>query len=88
MAGIGANTALRDADLLAARLATHELVPAVHGYERQMLDYGFAAVRASLRNARMAASGNRLARGAFRGVLRVADAVPPIKRRMFAGLGE
>jgi salicylate hydroxylase len=88
MAGIGANTALRDADLLAARLAALDLVPAVHGYERQMLDYGFAAVRASLRNARLAASGNRLARGAFRGVLRLANAVPPVKRKMFAGLGE
>ena len=53
-----------------------------------MLDYGFAAVRRSLRNARQAASANRLARGAFRTVLRVAGAVPAVGRRMFATLGE
>jgi salicylate hydroxylase len=93
MAGIGANTALRDADLLAAQLVAVrdgrlDLTPAVHEYERRMLDYGFAAVKQSLRNARLAASGNLLARGAFRGVLRVASAVPAVKRRMFADIGE
>jgi 2-polyprenyl-6-methoxyphenol hydroxylase-like FAD-dependent oxidoreductase len=88
MAGIGANTALRDADLLSSELAKGgALLPAVHGYERQMLDYGFAAVKASLRNARQAGSANPVARGAFRTVLRVAEAVPAIKRRMFADLG-
>ena len=90
MAGIGANTALRDADLVRRMLiavrdgATPQPV-AVADYERQMLDYGFAAVAASLRNARAAASGNRAARHAFRTVLRVADGVPALKRRMFAG---
>jgi 2-polyprenyl-6-methoxyphenol hydroxylase-like FAD-dependent oxidoreductase len=88
MAGIGANTALRDADLLSSRLAEGgALLPAVHGYERQMLDYGFAAVKQSLRNARQAGSANPVARTAFRGVLRLAEAVPAIKRRMFADLG-
>ncbi len=90
MAGIGANTALRDADLLRRRLITVRdgEAPqdvAVAGYERQMLGYGFAAVATSLRNARAAASGNRAARLAFRTVLRVADGVPALKRRMFAG---
>lgn len=93
MAGIGANTALRDADLLARQLVEVRdgrlgLVPAVHEYERRMLDYGFAAVKQSLRNAKQAASGNRFARGAFRTVLRVANAVPPLKRKMFGDLGE
>jgi 2-polyprenyl-6-methoxyphenol hydroxylase-like FAD-dependent oxidoreductase len=93
MAGIGANTALRDADLLARQLVEVRdgrlgLVPAVHEYERQMLDYGFAAVKASLRNAKRAGSANWFARGAFRTVLRVANAVPPLKRKMFADLGE
>jgi 2-polyprenyl-6-methoxyphenol hydroxylase-like FAD-dependent oxidoreductase len=93
MAGIGANTALRDADLLAAQLVAVrdgrlDLTPAVHEYERQMLDYGFAAVRESLRNAEQAASANRFGRAMFRAVLRVANAVPPLKRKMFTGLGE
>jgi 2-polyprenyl-6-methoxyphenol hydroxylase-like FAD-dependent oxidoreductase len=93
MAGVGANTALRDADLLCGQLAAvHDgrldLFPAVHEYERQMLDYGFAAVKTSLRNARMAGSASPGARRAFRAVLRVAGAVPAVKRRMFADLGE
>ena len=75
MAGIGANTALRDADLLRRQLidvasGKRELMPALHEYEEQMLDYGFAAVKRSLNNARQAGSANRLARGAFRTVLR------------------
>ena len=53
MAGIGANTALRDADLLRRQLIAVDvrgarLVPAVHEYEGQMRDYGFAAVKQSL----------------------------------------
>jgi prepilin-type processing-associated H-X9-DG protein len=48
--GSGANTALRDAALLAAELAAaargeKTLVQAVGTYERQMIDYGFAAVQ-------------------------------------------
>jgi hypothetical protein len=79
--GIGANTALRDADLLRRQLTSvHkgqlDLIPAMHEYERQMLDYGFAAVKSSLRNAKMAGSANRIVRGTFRGTLRVAGAVP------------
>jgi hypothetical protein len=52
-----------------------------------MLDDGFAAVRTSPRNARMAGSANPVARAMFRAVLRTVDAVPAIKRRMSAGLG-
>jgi 2-polyprenyl-6-methoxyphenol hydroxylase-like FAD-dependent oxidoreductase len=93
MAGIGANTALRDADLLCRQLTTvhhgrQALVPAVHEYERQMLDYGFAAVRTSLRNTRMAGSANPITRRAFRGILRLASAVPPMKRGMFSDIGQ
>jgi 2-polyprenyl-6-methoxyphenol hydroxylase-like FAD-dependent oxidoreductase len=51
--GIGANTALRDAALLRDVLSSvsrGELSPlaALAAYEREMIDYGFAAVRASL----------------------------------------
>ncbi len=93
MAGIGANTALRDADLLRRQLidvasGKRDLVPALHEYEERMLDYGFAAVRRSLNNARQAGSANRLARGAFRTALRTIAAVPPVRRRMIASLGQ
>jgi len=93
MAGIGANTALRDADLLRRQLIAvpsgeQDLVPALHEYEEQMRRYGFAAVKRSLSNARQAGSANRLARGAFRTVLRIVAAVPPLRRRMVASLGQ
>ncbi len=50
--GSGASTALRDAALLAGELAAAARgektpVQAVGDYERQMIDYGFSAVRAS-----------------------------------------
>jgi 2-polyprenyl-6-methoxyphenol hydroxylase-like FAD-dependent oxidoreductase len=80
MAGIGANTALRDADLLRRNLiaAGPDVTAAVADYERRMLDYGFAAVATSLRNTRFATSGHRVARG----LLRAVNLVPPLKRRM------
>lgn len=92
MAGIGANTALRDADLLRRQLVSVangevELLPALHEYEEQMRDYGFAAVKRSLRNARQAGSANRVARSAFRTTLRIIAAIPPLRRRMAASLG-
>ncbi|MFF5141133.1 hypothetical protein ACFY6U_15680 [Streptomyces sp. NPDC013157] len=51
--GNGANTALRDADLLRRRLieageGRRELLDAVDDYERQMFEYGAEAVRSSL----------------------------------------
>jgi salicylate hydroxylase len=93
MAGIGANTALRDADLLRRQLIAvasgeQDLVPALQDYEEHMRRYGFAAVKRSLSNARQAGSANRLARGAFRTVLRIVAAVPPRRRRMVASLGQ
>jgi salicylate hydroxylase len=92
MAGVGANTALRDADLLRSKLiaATGGEVPlitALASYEEQMLDYGFAAVRQSLRNASRAAHSSHLSRAAFRTTLRLTAAVPPMRRAMARGLG-
>jgi 2-polyprenyl-6-methoxyphenol hydroxylase-like FAD-dependent oxidoreductase len=50
--GVGANTALRDAEVLTARLADAAsagwpVAEALDGYQRAMLSYGFAAVRES-----------------------------------------
>jgi salicylate hydroxylase len=88
MAGIGANTALRDADLLRRSLMVGgDLVPAIASYEREMLEYGFAAVRQSLRNARQAGTSTRLGRAMFRTVLRMTAAVPPMRRAMVRNLG-
>lgn len=52
--GSGANTALRDAALLAERLGSvargeRNLTTAIDSYQREMLKYGFDAVRASTR---------------------------------------
>lgn len=93
LAGVGANTALRDADLLRRKLIAvaagqEALVPALHDYERQMLDYGFAAVKQSLRNAQQTASPSRFGRTAFRTVLRTVNAIPPARRKMAAQLGQ
>jgi 2-polyprenyl-6-methoxyphenol hydroxylase-like FAD-dependent oxidoreductase len=86
MAGIGANTALRDADQLRRALAAPgpaDTVSRVGTYEEQMRGYANQALALSTRNARNAASTDRLPRLAFRTVLRIAQAVPPVKRKMF-----
>jgi 2-polyprenyl-6-methoxyphenol hydroxylase-like FAD-dependent oxidoreductase len=86
MAGIGANTALRDADQLRRALTAPgaaDTVSRVGAYEEQMRGYANQALAVSTRNARNAASTERLTRLAFRTVLRIAEAVPPVKRKMF-----
>ncbi|QFU92866.1 NAD(P)/FAD-dependent oxidoreductase [Amycolatopsis sp. YIM 10] len=84
--GIGANIALRDAELLCAELSRGG-PSAIGAYEERMRDYGFAAVRASRKSAEQFVSGNAAGRLAFRGVLRFLTAVPPLKRRAFAEQG-
>ena len=64
--GLGGNTALRDARLLCRTLgAVHRgeapLVPAIHDYEAEMRDSGFAAVRTALRYQRQGLRSNRIA---------------------------
>jgi 2-polyprenyl-6-methoxyphenol hydroxylase-like FAD-dependent oxidoreductase len=92
MGGIGANTALRDADLLRRQLIAvsrgeQQLIPAVHAYEAEMLEIGFAAVKRSLRNARQAGSANRVGRLTFRIALRAISALPLVRRKFGATLG-
>ncbi|MVU77382.1 FAD-dependent monooxygenase [Nocardia sp. ET3-3] len=91
-AGIGANTALRDARGLCRALVAAEhrelgLIEALHAYEADMIDYGFAAVRTSLTAANQSVSDSRFARGAGKMVFRTANAIPAMKRKMFADLG-
>jgi 2-polyprenyl-6-methoxyphenol hydroxylase-like FAD-dependent oxidoreductase len=86
--GIGGNTALRDASLLAGKLAAvHRgelpLLRAIQAYEAEMLGYGFGAVREALRNTRLAITTNRLARTAARTWFGLCGAVPALKRLTF-----
>ncbi|MQY21123.1 FAD-dependent oxidoreductase [Nocardia macrotermitis] len=90
--GIGANVALRDAHeltgaLIAAARDERPLLEALHEYEAQMITYGFAAVRASLQAAEQSVSDSRVSRTMVRTVFRLAGALPPLKRKMFGGLG-
>lgn len=92
--GIGANTALRDAQALCRRLvAVHQgrssLVPAIAAYEEGMREYGFAAVLES--RDQMDGDGplhkpvvGRIMLAMFRTFLRVTNAVPALKRRFVA----
>lgn len=91
--GIGANTALRDAELLSRKLiAAHhgkDVVEAISEYEEEMRVYGFDAVEASLE----LMDGNslvhkpvigRVASAFTRTFLRFTNSVPVLKRRMLA----
>lgn len=87
--GLGGNTALRDAALLCERLVDVQadrapLPAAIGAYESAMRDYGFEAVRRSQRMAEQVASPSVAGRTVFKAVLRVAEAVPSLKRRLFA----
>jgi salicylate hydroxylase len=91
--GIGANTALRDAALLCANLSdavrgAGAIEAAINDYERQMREYGFAAVRSSLQALQQSVAdkgiGFRLSKLFFRAV----NVTPPLKRLVFANFGE
>jgi 2-polyprenyl-6-methoxyphenol hydroxylase-like FAD-dependent oxidoreductase len=49
-AGVGANTALRDASLLVTSLVGRPVLDGLQRYEKAMVDYGFDAVRLSAAN--------------------------------------
>ncbi|TMR35461.1 FAD-dependent monooxygenase [Nonomuraea zeae] len=85
MRGIGANTALRDARLLRAALTSGgDPVAAIAGYEAQMREYGFAAVRGSLRAAEQFVGDSRVARMGFKTFLRLVQRFPALKAKVFA----
>jgi 2-polyprenyl-6-methoxyphenol hydroxylase-like FAD-dependent oxidoreductase len=83
--GMGANTALRDAAALRQALTAvsrgeQELIPALAAYERDMIDYGFEAVRSSLANMRRLHAESTLSRFATKTMFRVANVLPPLQR--------
>jgi salicylate hydroxylase len=91
--GIGANIALRDAALLCEKLAAAvdgvgSIEAAIHDYERQMRDYGFAAVRTSLEALEQAVGDKGLRFRLAKLFFRAANAAPPLKRLVFANFGE
>ncbi|MBV8565568.1 MAG: FAD-dependent monooxygenase [Methylobacteriaceae bacterium] len=90
--GIGANMALRDASLLAKNLAAaahgeRTPIEAIHAYEAAMIGYGFAAVRSSLKAMELAITKRGISFALTKAAYRVFDAVPPLKRWAFGGLG-
>jgi 2-polyprenyl-6-methoxyphenol hydroxylase-like FAD-dependent oxidoreductase len=83
--GMGANTALRDAAALRQALSAvsrgeQELVPALAAYERDMIDYGFAAVHSSLANMKRLHAESTLSRFATKTMFRIANVLPPLQR--------
>jgi 2-polyprenyl-6-methoxyphenol hydroxylase-like FAD-dependent oxidoreductase len=89
-AGVGANTALRDAHVLASNLtraAAGDMPPreAIADYETRMRQYGFAAVRASMANLRrQQRTESPLALAGMKLALRVLNTIPAAKRRALA----
>ena len=85
MAGIGANTALRDADQLRLALTSGRgtVTSAVGEYETAMRGYANQALALSTRNATNATLATRANRTAFRTLLRIGNVVPALKGKMF-----
>jgi len=86
--GLGGNTALVDAALLGQQLidvslGRVNLQQAIGSYEASMRQYGFDAVQLSLQISNSVASTNVVGRVGFRSVLRVADQLPWLHRKMF-----
>jgi 2-polyprenyl-6-methoxyphenol hydroxylase-like FAD-dependent oxidoreductase len=84
--GIGANTALRDAVLLRDTLVgvdkgKWDLLAALADYEREMIGYGFAAVRASLANMERLHARSPVSRFATKTFFRLADRSPWLRKQ-------
>jgi len=88
--GIGANTALRDAAALRSALVMvdrgeRDLVAALAEYERDMIDYGFGAVRTSLADMERFHADRPLSRALTKAAFRAADWIPPLKTALLGG---
>lgn len=92
--GVGANTALRDARLLArnltaARDGSMPLLNGIRDYETKMIKYGFKAVKDSLKqmsgdNPMHKPVVGRVVLAGMRTGMRIANHLPPVKNRMAA----
>src|SRR5262249_55707161 len=83
--GIGANIAIRDAALLCrnlrnAALGTCSIEAAIGDYERQMRDYGFAAVRSSLQALHQSVADKGIGFALTKLFFRAVNVTPPLKR--------
>jgi 2-polyprenyl-6-methoxyphenol hydroxylase-like FAD-dependent oxidoreductase len=91
--GIGANVAIKDAArlkraLVAARRGERALDNAIHDYETGMLDYGFRAVRNSLKAMHQTVTDSLPALMLSRLTLRAINTLPPVKHIVARRLGE
>ncbi|KAF4448070.1 FAD-dependent monooxygenase [Fusarium austroafricanum] len=85
MAGMGTNTALRDAEVLTrclidVKAGRFDLVQGVGLYESDMRSYGNDALKLSTQNAMNACNGRKASRFLFRSFLRTAQSFPAVMR--------
>jgi 2-polyprenyl-6-methoxyphenol hydroxylase-like FAD-dependent oxidoreductase len=90
--GLGGSTALRDAGLLCHKLTEIQqdrstFTTAIDEYESAMVNYGFAAVRRSARFGDRVVLSPAAGRAFFKTMMRIVNAIPPLKRRMIARVG-
>jgi len=90
--GIGANKALEDAvrlkrALVAGARGERDVLEAIGGYETAMRDYGFRAVRNSLRAMQQSVDAGPVRLTLQRAMFRAIDRLPPLKRWMARGMG-
>ena len=90
--GVGANTALRDAVLLRDALAGVDrgeryVLSALTDYEREMIGYGFTAVRASLANMKRLHARSPVSRLATRALFRLSDLSPWLRKQVIDASG-
>ena len=91
--GIGANVAIKDAArlkraLVSAHRGERDLLDAIRDYEATMLDYGFRAVRNSLKAMHQTVTDSLLALIMSRLTMRAINALSPVKRIVASRLGE
>jgi 2-polyprenyl-6-methoxyphenol hydroxylase-like FAD-dependent oxidoreductase len=91
--GIGANVAIKDAARLKRALVTahrgeRDLIEAIRDYETGMREYGFRAVRNSLKAMHQTVTDSRPALMLSRLTMRIIDELPSVKRLMARRLGE
>jgi salicylate hydroxylase len=88
MTPIAASERMSRRALVAAHRGERDLLEAIHDYEAGMRDYGFRAVRNSLKAMHQTVTDSRRALILSRLTTRAIDVLPPVKRLMARRLGE